>query len=234
MMGRPYPWRGTPRYPAVAITSCASFPGGRGGYSHQPVPPSPRCQVVTHLNTVCRGCSAPGRVTGMRLRTISMRKGLSWLVALLALVPPMTATGESGTVVFVSSFQHSYLTLDHHGEVYTGGSLNGTLTVVESSAGPFVPGSSLTLECLVFSSRSESNFSVVSPCVNTDLDGDQLYWSSVRSQGTIETGGGGEGQSEIRGGTGKYEGVTGTCDYQTQYLANGWAVTLRECAWSQP
>lgn len=159
---------------------------------------------------------------------------LAWMVALLTLVGPATVTGESGTAVMVSSFKHSYRTVDHPGEAYTGGFLNGTMTVVESSGGPLVAGLSLTLECLVYSSRSESELSVVSPCVNTDQDGDRLYLLSVRSQGTIETGGGGEGESEIQGGTGKYEGLTGTCDYQTQYLAGGWAVSLRECVWTQP
>ena len=90
-----------------------------------------------------------------------------------------------------------------------------------------------TSECLVFSFSSDDGIALEAPCVNTDLDGDELYTMAIREQGTVGSGGGGAGRWELRGGTGKYAGITGTCGYETQYLAGDSVVTHGECNWSR-
>lgn len=44
----------------------------------------------------------------------------------------------------------------------------------------------------------------------------------------------GGGRWELRGGTGRYEGITGRCTYQTQYLEGGRVVAAGTCEWSIP
>lgn len=146
------------------------------------------------------------------------------------------AADESGTFYMVRSYQHSYITVEHSDESYTGGLLRGTQTVLDGSGGPFADGmnnTNSTLECLVFSRSSDAGLDLEAPCVSTDLDGDMLYTTAIRGQGTVGTGGGGAGRWELRGGTGKYQGITGSCDYHTQYLEGDMVVTTGECTWSR-
>ena len=151
------------------------------------------------------------------------------IVIVLALAAQTVAADEEGTFRMLRSYQHSYITIDHGAESYTGGILRGTDTILASSGGPFVEGAHSRSECLVFSRGTEAGIALEAPCVNIDQDGDRVYSVAVREQGTIGAGGGGDGRWELRGGTGKYEGITGRCTYQTQYLEGGWVVAVGTC-----
>jgi hypothetical protein len=147
---------------------------------------------------------------------------------------PSAVADESGAFFMLRSYQHSYITIEHGDETYTGGILKGTQTILDSSGGPFADGMHSTSECLVFSRSTGDGIALEAPCANTDLGGDLLYTMAIRDQGTVGTGGdAGVGRWELRGGTGKYAGITGSCDYQTQYLADNQVVTIGECTWSK-
>ena len=155
-------------------------------------------------------------------------------VGLLLVMGAHTAVAdESGSFFMLRSYQHSYITVEHSDESYTGGMLRGTQTILDSSGGRFADGMNSTSECLVFSRSSDAGIALEAPCVNTDLDGDLLYTMGIRGQGTVGTGGGGAGRWELRGGTGKYQGITGVCDYQAQYLEGNMVVTTGQCTWSE-
>jgi len=158
--------------------------------------------------------------------------GAAAVAALLVVAAHTAAADESGTFFMLRSYAHSYITVEHADESYTGGILRGTQTILDSSGGPFADGMNSTSDCLVFSRSSDAGIALEAPCVNTDGDGDVLYSTALREQGTIGTGGG-TGRWELRGGTGKYQGITGVCDYQTQYLEGNRAVTAGECTWSK-
>ena len=155
-------------------------------------------------------------------------------VAMLLLVAHTAAADESGSFFMLRSYQSSYVTIEHSDATYTGGILRGTQTILDSSGGPFADGMHSTSECLVFSRSSDGGIGLQAPCVNTDLDGDELYTMAIREQGTVGSSGGGAGRWELRGGTGKYAGITGVCGYETQYLAGDSVVTIGECSWSRP
>ena len=153
--------------------------------------------------------------------------------ALLVTAVHTAAADESGTFFMLRSYEHSYITVEHADESYTGGILLGTQTILDSSGGPFVDGMNSTSDCLVFSRDSDAGIALEAPCVNTDGDGDVLYSTALREQGTVVTGGGGAGRWELRGGTGKYQGITGICEYHTEYLPGNRVVTAGECTWSK-
>ena len=46
-------------------------------------------------------------------------------------------------------------------------------------------------------------------------------------------GGGGAGRQEIPGGTGKYEGIIGSCEYYVDYLPDNKLVTYSTCQWKR-
>ena len=152
-------------------------------------------------------------------------------VALLTVVVRTAAADESGSFLMIRSFQHSYITIEHSDATYTGGILKGTQTIIGSSGGPFVDRMLSTVECLVYSRSADDGIALEAPCVGSDLDGDFLYSTALRDAGTVGTGGG-SGRWDLRGGTGKYQGLTGSCPYKTQCLSDDWVVTTGECTWS--
>ena len=46
-------------------------------------------------------------------------------------------------------------------------------------------------------------------------------------------GGGGKGTQTLIGGTGKYAGITGTCEYTVEYLPDNRIVTQGSCDWQR-
>ena len=164
---------------------------------------------------------------------MSMRKTMVAAAAVLLAAAYTAAADESGTFFMVRSYQHSYITVEHPDASYTGGILRGTQTILDGSGEPFADSMNSTLECLVFSRSSDAGLALEAPCVGADPDGDLLYTTAVRKQGTVATGGGGAGRWEILGGTGKYQGITGSCDYLTQYLEGDRVVTTGDCTWSK-
>ena len=142
--------------------------------------------------------------------------------------------GESGTADLVTSFVRDYVTFDHAGGTVTGGTLRGTTTITGSSGGPFAEGESSLVVCLVYGTKTDAGMDLEAPCTNTDTSGDTWFWIARRTAGDTEEGGGGEGQREFLGGTGKYAGLSGACTYSSRYLAENRSVSVASCEWQTP
>jgi hypothetical protein len=162
------------------------------------------------------------------------RSSVAALAAALAMLAAQAGVAEeSGSYRSLRSYHNDYLTIDHGAQTFTGGTLQGTRTIIESSGGPFVAGANSSSDCLVYSRSSDSGISLEAPCTETDLSGDVGYSRAVRSDGDVAVGGGGAGRWELLGGSGKYEGITGSCSYTTEYLEGARAVIVADCTWSR-
>lgn len=171
----------------------------------------------------------------MKLIASRCRRALAVPVVFLAgllLALPQVALAESGTVEFISSFTTHYITFEHGDETVIGGPIEGTQTVSASSGGPFNVGDSRTLECLVFAKKTARGIDLDAPCASADSSQDKMFILSRRKAGDMDTGG--QGRSEIQGGTGKYAGITGSCTYRTTYLPKNRATTITKCEWQKP
>ena len=145
----------------------------------------------------------------------------------------VAAAEEAGEFRFLASLETAYTTIEHAGASFTGGSSSGTFSVVESTGGPFVAGTHHLATCVVLARESGGEVELEAPCaVTDDASGDQLYVLSVRDSGDIAAGG--PGRIEILGGTGTWEGIQGTCSYDTKYLDRRHAVSVAECEWRRP
>ena len=143
------------------------------------------------------------------------------------------AAEESGSVRLIRTYVQDYTTIDHAGGSVTGGPLEGSVTVLQSSGGPFVEGTHERITCVVYAKSTEAGIDLDAPCTMTAPSGDRWYTHSKRRAGTVETGGGGPGTMEILGGTGAYEGISGSCTYDVGYLPDSWVAMIADCTWQR-
>ena len=143
------------------------------------------------------------------------------------------AAGESGSVRLIRTYVQDYTTVDHADGSFTGGTLKGTVTILQSSGGPFVEGTHDRITCVVYIRRSQAGFDLEVPCTMTAPSGERWYTLSKRSAGDIEAGGGGPGTMALLGGTGAYDGVSGSCTYDVDYLPDDWVVMIADCTWQR-
>ena len=146
---------------------------------------------------------------------------------------PTLAAGESGSFSVIRSYIRDYATLEHAVGTLTAGTLEGTATTLASSGEPFTEGEHSLIKCMVYAKSTAEGMNLEAPCTTTDASGEQWYTLSHRSGGDLSEGGGGGGRWELMGGTGKYAGVTGSCTYETSYLAENQVVTEAKCAWQR-
>ena len=140
---------------------------------------------------------------------------------------------ESGNVQLIRTYVQDYTTIEHGDTSYTGGPLEGSVTILQSSGGPFVEETHQRVSCLVYAKRSEAGIDLEAPCTMTDAAGDKWYTHSIRRAGDVEAGGGGPGTMDILGGTGAYEGISGTCTYDVGYLPDNWLAMISDCNWQR-
>ena len=153
--------------------------------------------------------------------------------AVIACGAHTAAAEESGSFRIVRTYVQDYVTIDHAGGSVTGGPLQGTVTVMESSGGPFVAGAHERITCVVYAKRTEAGIDLDAPCTMTGSSGDTWYTHSKRRAGTLEPGGGGPGTMEILGGTGVYAGIGGQCTYEVDYLPDNWVAMIADCSWQR-
>ena len=138
---------------------------------------------------------------------------------------------ESGSFSAISSLDFDYATIEFAGERVTAGAMNGTTTILDSTGGSFTPGGSSVARCVVYTRVSAAGVDVESTCKTRNSSGDELYFRGKRTAGDL---GGGDGRLQIIGGTGGYADVTGSCEYDTEYLTDRRAVTKMDCEWTKP
>ena len=140
---------------------------------------------------------------------------------------------KSGTYELILSAVTDFATVEQLDHVVRVGTLDGTVTIIKSSGGPFEAGSSGTILGAIYAKKSDAGIDLESPGTFTDSSGDKWYAVARRSAGDQSVGGGGAGRQEIAGGTGKYKGITGTCEYIVDYLPDSKIITRSTCQWQR-
>ena len=140
---------------------------------------------------------------------------------------------KSGSFEFVTSLVTDYTAVEQSEQTVTAGSLHGTRTITKSSGGPWTGGSSRQSLAAIYITKSSAGLDLTAAAVTTDPSGDQVFSTGRRTAGDIAVGGGGKGTTTITGGTGKYEGITGTCEYTVDYLPENRIVTIGTCDWQR-
>ncbi len=141
---------------------------------------------------------------------------------------------QSGEFSGIASGEHNYASFPVKNGAAFGGLLSGTVTITASTGGPFVEGSSSLMECVVLGVRTPDDVDLEAICSVSSSDEDAFFMESTRTEGSVESAGsGGDGSWIFTGGTGKYAGLSGRCDYSVKYLPKNKLVTDSTCMWTQ-
>ena len=158
-------------------------------------------------------------VSGNRIAaTLAAAGGLLWAAQ-------HAVAGESGSFTAITVLTSSMATVQQSGETSFAGPSEGASVITESSGDPFAIGSHIEMKCVVYGRISASGVSVEAPCKATASTNDELYLLSKRTGKT--------GRSELLGGTGKYEGIAGACDYEVARVSPRVNVTTARCIWKR-
>ena len=164
-------------------------------------------------------------------------KGLFVVLFILGLgiTPGLAAdeTSESGTFSFLARLTSSFFHIEELDGTTTGGRLSGTMSITQTSGSPFEIDDHY-VDCIVFIKKRKDSKDIQgeTPClVQHPKTGDKMYTQSTRNVGDLKTGG--PGKTYITGGTGRYEGIVGECDYKVNYLNPSLSVTRADCTWEK-
>ena len=150
-------------------------------------------------------------------------RSVALLVTTLLLAGPSFA---DGTYKSHASLKSDFQTMDWNGGKVTVGSLKGVMKVYGSNTAKMPNGDKIQ-NCLMRVVRMSGGTDIITNCGVTDKDGDTLYSISERKQGDINTGG--KGKTTFIGGTGKYAGASGSCEYGASYLPDNWLSVDSDC-----
>ena len=159
---------------------------------------------------------------------------LGCAAALFLGVAEFASASESGTFSALMSSTYEFTTVEVAGTHVTAGSVHGIFTVTASSGAPFATGQHSAAVCVAYVKQSATGVDLEAPCVITDPSGDALHLVLRRTEGTVGIGGGGEGSSQVLGGTGAYSGMVGTCSYEATYIGDRHVVGPADCEWQRP
>lgn len=118
-------------------------------------------------------------------------------------------------------------TMDWNGGKVTVGTLKGVV-ITSNSSDPALNGESIQ-SCYLRVIKLKNSSDVSAYCTLTDKDGDISYLTAERKQGDASAGSGGPGKITLLGGTGKWQGKTGSCEYTAKYLKENWQTTDASC-----
>tara|TARA_B100001287_G_scaffold265375_1_gene258211 strand:+ start:74 stop:550 length:477 start_codon:yes stop_codon:yes gene_type:complete len=106
-------------------------------------------------------------------------------------------------------------------------------TVIKSNSDLFKVGDNSFVEILANIKKSPAGMDLQSynTSVSSKNSDDKIFSENVRKAGDVQKGG--TGTSKIVGGTGKYAGINGNCDYSVSYLPKNKISTMQSCSFKK-
>jgi hypothetical protein len=156
-----------------------------------------------------------------------------YLLAAISLLAAQGAFADNGSYEAVTSLTTDYARFEQGDVTVTGGSSSGTQTIIKSTGGLFPERSSTLFACIVYAKKSAGGLDLEASCNSTDSSGDKVFSLARRRVGDVTPGGGWTGSSALQGGTGKFAGITGSCEYKVDVLSANRLVTFARCQWQK-
>ena len=154
-------------------------------------------------------------------------KTVTFLIAALTLTAQTNLAQAETKYKSVASIKTDLQSMDWKDGKITMGSLKG-IAITSQSTDPSLNGEYIQ-NCLIRAVRLKDSSEVMANCTLTDKDGNVQFLTAERKQGDVSAGSSGRGMITIHGGTGKFQGITGSCEYTAKYLKDNWQITESEC-----
>ena len=106
-------------------------------------------------------------------------------------------------------------------------------TVIKSDNNLFKVGENSFVEVIANIQKSSEGMDLQSfnTSVSSKNSDDKIFSENVRKAGDVKKGG--AGTSKIVGGTGKYLGMTGSCEYTVNYFPKNKTTTIQNCSFKK-
>ena len=106
-------------------------------------------------------------------------------------------------------------------------------TVIKSNSDLFKVGENAFFEGIANIQKSSKGMDLQSfnTSVSSKNSDDKIFSENVRKAGDVKKGG--AGTSKIVGGTGKYLGMTGSCEYTVNYFPKNKTTTIQNCSFKK-
>ena len=172
-----------------------------------------------------------GTLAATKLMTAAL--GIVAAATLGILQPALGA--ESGVFRMSIDSTYNYATVRQSDGTVFGGGMTGSGVILDSTGDPFTKDARSDVTCVVHGKKTAARFDLKTSCaLKVGEGGDEFYVSGGRTMGSMTAGGGGTGRLIMDGGTGKFSGVRGTCDYETTYHRDNTSSTAAACSWERP
>ena len=151
---------------------------------------------------------------------------------LLFFVFIFNAFSEEGSYEYSYVGSHNLAKVNTLDGTVTGGKLEGISIVMKSKGNLYQVGQNSENTCIILSKKESKskNSELEAFCESIDLEtGDKTFAYNIRKEGTVDRGSEGQGKQTIIGGTGKYKGISGICNYTVKYLPNNKLTTIGTC-----
>jgi len=152
-------------------------------------------------------------------------------VSIAALAYVGSACAEDGTVDLAVTTVRVLSTIEMGDSTFYSGGGTGALSVTRASGPPFVADTAAGTQCVQHSRKTPTGFELEANCVAAFSSGESLWIRFRRKSGDLAGGTSASGIEEIIGGTGKFAGISGECDYRVDNLPNQWNVSFGKCRW---
>lgn len=142
------------------------------------------------------------------------------------------AYSEEGSYEYSYVGSHNLAKVNTLNGTITGGKLEGISIIMESKGDLYQVGQNSENTCIILSKREtmSKNSELEAFCESIDLEtGDKTFAYNIRKEGTADSGSKGRGKQTIVGGTGKFKGIRGECNYTVKYLPNNKLTTVGKC-----
>ena len=144
----------------------------------------------------------------------------------------LNAFSEEGSYEYSYVGSHNLAKVSTLNSTITGGKLEGISIIIKSKGDLYQVGQNSENTCIILSKKENmnKNSELEAFCESIDLEtGDKTFAYNIRKEGTADSGSKGRGKQTIVGGTGKYEGISGECNYTVKYLPNNRLTTVGKC-----
>ena len=150
----------------------------------------------------------------------------------LFFISSFNAFSEEGSYEYSYVGSHNLAKVNTLDGTITGGKLEGISIIMKSKGNLYQVGQNSENTCIILSKKGtkSKNSELEAFCESTDLEtGDKTFAYNIRKEGTADSGSKGRGKQTIVGGTGKYKGISGECNYTVKYLPNNKLTTVGKC-----